>query len=416
MALLYWIAGYQYEAKPDVLELLRNFFMVAGPAMLVIYFTDVIRQLHFGMNCYVGACVCEILSFFYTIFWAWYLGIYLQYDFWGILGAFAISQFSGYLGYFVSFLFNKAFYDIPIFFNTKKALKKQNSKKGSDLNISKLSQSNWQEDLEKLGKFDNLKYYLCFELEFSVMMLLESSWIRLDTIIASMVLDTSWLAALTAFFNFISMMDCFSYGFGFATTSMMTKYLVNGQVRRAKVTALWSMIIVLVLAVIMSSVMACYTLEMANVFLKTEGKQDINTDARDKLQKLFEIFPFILPAELVLGEMVAYVRAIGQAKIFIITQILGLYLVHFFVMWMLLSNTDLQGVGIAINLGITYGVMAIVTTVVCSLTDWRKVSATLRKDFLDKSAMPQDSSPPKALDETVIIEMCETRDPDTVDK
>jgi Na+-driven multidrug efflux pump len=158
-----------------------------------------------------------------------------------------------------------------------------------------------------------------------------------------MVLDTAWLAALTAFFNFIAMMDCFSYGFGFATTSMMTKYLVNGQVHRAKVVAAWSMAIVILLAIVISVVISFFPEEMANIFLKTDGAKSVSTDARDKLKTLFEIFPWILPVEIVLGEMVAYVRALGQAKIFIITQVLVLYLIHFLVMWLLLWNTDLQG-------------------------------------------------------------------------
>jgi hypothetical protein len=125
VALLYWVAGYQYENKPEVLEKFRNFLLVAAPAMLVIYFTDVIRQLHFGMNCYVGACVCESLCFMYVIFWGWFLGLYMGYGMWGILSAFAISEISGYAGYLINFLFNKDFYDIPIFFNKKKALKKR---------------------------------------------------------------------------------------------------------------------------------------------------------------------------------------------------------------------------------------------------------------------------------------------------
>jgi hypothetical protein len=99
--------------------------LVAAPAMLVIYFTDVIRQLHFGMNCYVGAFVCESLCFLYVIFWGWFLGLYMGYGMWGILSAFAISELSGYMGYLINFLFNKDFYDIPIFFNKKKALKKR---------------------------------------------------------------------------------------------------------------------------------------------------------------------------------------------------------------------------------------------------------------------------------------------------
>lgn len=161
---------------------------------------------------------------------------------------------------------------------------------------------------------------------------------------------------------------------------------------------------------------------MANVFLKTDGAKSVSTDARDKLKTLFEIFPWILPVELVLGEMVSYVRALGQAKIFIITQVGVLYFIHFLVMWLLLWNTDLQGKGIAINLGITYAVMVLVTLLVCYLTDWRKVSVTLRKDFLEKSAMPPTGKDKAEGEEGDInVEMCdldlggksETEDRDT---
>jgi hypothetical protein len=77
------------------------------------------------------------------------------------------------------------------------------------------------------------------------------------------------------------------------------------------------------------------------LFPRRDGEY-IPKDRRGK-KCLFEIFPWILPVEIVLGEMVAYVRALGQAKIFIITQVLVLYLIHFLVMWLLLWNTDLQG-------------------------------------------------------------------------
>lgn len=98
------------------------------------------------------------------------------------------------------------------------------------------------------------------------MFVLEQGWIRLDTILASMVLDTSWIAALTAFFNFVSMLDCFSFGYGFATVSMMTKYLVAGQVKKAKVVAFWSMFFIIIIAASMSISIACYSKELAGTF------------------------------------------------------------------------------------------------------------------------------------------------------
>ena len=98
------------------------------------------------------------------------------------------------------------------------------------------------------------------------MFILEQGWIRLDTIFASMRLDPSWIAALSQFFILISMLDCFSFGYGFATTSMMTKYLVAGQIKKTKVVAIWSMILIIIVSAVMSSVIACYPDEMANMF------------------------------------------------------------------------------------------------------------------------------------------------------
>jgi len=98
------------------------------------------------------------------------------------------------------------------------------------------------------------------------MFILEQGWVRLDTIFASMHLSSSWIAALSQFFILISMLDCFSFGYGFATTSMMTKYLVAGQIKKTKIVAMWSMILIIIVSGIMSSVIACYPDEMANLF------------------------------------------------------------------------------------------------------------------------------------------------------
>jgi len=103
-----------------------------------------------------------------------------------------------------------------------------------------------------------------------------------------------------------------------------------------------------------------------------------------KLSELFRILPFVLPIEFVLGEFVAYVRAIGNQKKFIMFQVICLYGIHFAMFFILLYFTTLEGRGIVINLAITYACMCIFTGIITFTTDWKIVSHELRKDFLQK--------------------------------
>ena len=83
-----------------------------------------------------------------------------------------------------------------------------------------------------------------------------------------------------------------------------------------------------------------------------------------KLSELFKILPYVIPLEFILGEFVAYVRAIGNQKKFIMFQVITLYGIHFLMFYILLYFTELEGRGIVINLAITYAVMCIFTAII----------------------------------------------------
>lgn len=110
----------------------------------------------------------------------------------------------------------------------------------------------------------------------------------------------------------------------------------------------------------------------------------MTNETLEKLSQLFKILPYVIPVEFVLGEFVAYVRAIGNQKKFIMFQVITLYGIHFTMFYILLYFTELKGRGIVINLAITYAVMCIFTAIISFTTDWKIVSHNLRKDFLSK--------------------------------
>lgn len=90
-----------------------------------------------------------------------------------------------------------------------------------------------------------------------------------------MKFDVTWIAAYAAFFNFVQMLDSFSFGYGFATTSMMSKYLVNGQIRRSKIAAIWSMIVTCILATIFSLCIYFNPENLAKLFLAVENNKPV---------------------------------------------------------------------------------------------------------------------------------------------
>ena len=89
-------------------------------------------------------------------------------------------------------------------------------------------------DNQAVSKFDSLKYFLIHELQFCAMFTLEQGWIRSDNIFGSMVMETSAISALGQLYTVISMVDCFCFGYGFATASMMTDNISKGKIKRTK--------------------------------------------------------------------------------------------------------------------------------------------------------------------------------------
>jgi len=95
-------------------------------------------------------------------------------------------------------------------------------------------------------------------------------------------------------------------------------------------------------------------------------------EAHDKLLKLFAVYIWVLPVELVLGAFVAYIRALQQQRVFIYCQIIVFYGFHTVALYFFLWWTSYDGVGLVFNLGLTYTVMIICTAVITLNVDWMK--------------------------------------------
>lgn len=231
---------FQYSSQPKVLDKVQFFLVMVVPVMIFQFLMDIFRELHLGVGCYISAFVCELGNSIVTVGLCYTLGFLMDLGFTGILCGSAIGQFIGYILYLGNFNFSPSFRKYH-----------QQSKKVPDEVENELSIFQITEQVD-LNEYDKISVYLKYCLSFSLIYFLENSWFRIDTIYASFIYDAQNVAALTAFFNVCVMFDCFSFGFGFATSAAMSEFLVKGQVRKAKVCAVTACICSIVIGLLIS--------------------------------------------------------------------------------------------------------------------------------------------------------------------
>jgi hypothetical protein len=102
------------------------FFVLSTPGMIIIFYVDILRQMHLGMNNYISAGICEIFNFMWSVLACWLFGFKFEWGFHGLLMAIPVGQGLGFVGYFLNFVFNPNFKQIPKIFSCEdlKCLKK----------------------------------------------------------------------------------------------------------------------------------------------------------------------------------------------------------------------------------------------------------------------------------------------------
>ena len=92
------------------------FFLISTPGVVIIFFVDIVRQLHLGMDNYISAGVCEIFNFIWTVVACVVFGFKLGWGFEGVLWGIPVGQGLGFVGYLLNFRFNKNFKKLPAIF------------------------------------------------------------------------------------------------------------------------------------------------------------------------------------------------------------------------------------------------------------------------------------------------------------
>ena len=112
-----------------------------------------------------------------------------------------------------------------------------------------------------------------------------------------------------------------------------------------------------------------------------EDKRQLAIDSNKILKELLHIYIFVIPVEIVLGAFVAFIRALGQQNTFIYCQLIVFYGFHMVAMYFFLYYTDLGPKAIIINLGLTYSVMIVCTSIITIMVNWKRHSINIRREM-----------------------------------
>ena len=279
--ILYWLIEFQYSDKPELLYYIRQFFISVIPTIVFLFNIDILRQLNLGMSNYLTSFICEVLNTISSILMPYILTFWFDFGFYGIIFGTALGQLGGYLAQVISILLVPHMKDFrAALFNSSKGQKKLLTTAEKITVID--------EDSESISIFDDTCFYLKFSLAFSLNFFLENCWLRYDTVVASLFLNVKDVASLVAFYNVANMFDCFSYGFGFATSSKLSKHFMDGQIHKAKCVSCIALITSILLGLLFGAPFTLFSRKIASCFISSGESIDI-------LEVLLEKYILILP-------------------------------------------------------------------------------------------------------------------------
>ena len=127
--------------------------------MVIIFFSDVIRQFHFSFNCYISACVIELCNFGLTALSCYFFSTVLNWGYIGILIAFLESQTLVLCAYILNYTLNPNFQvDGKRFVRIcakPKSIEAEESNNNENIEQNLNDESNMDEVEEKFDKFSN---------------------------------------------------------------------------------------------------------------------------------------------------------------------------------------------------------------------------------------------------------------------
>lgn len=409
---LYYLFENMYAHNVALRDYSQIFLIISFFALGTVYNIDVYRQTFIGMQVFVATFQLEVLTVTAGAAIAWYCCFTLEFEFYGLAVGCILGQIIGLAGYAVYFNYSKDFEKLhkkvsehkqlekqklepiynPFDNNNENALRVENKPLLGD-QIPKRSVLNSQVENEEPPMIlnssgDKLKSaeendkglhtwsgLLTFESTYFIIMFLELFWVRFDTILASFYFSQTDIAVQSALMNSVMIMDCFSYGFAIATSSGISRYIVQGKVRLSIKFSLAATIVSVTFGLLFASSLYIYSDALSKLLINDPKVQL-------KLAYMQRFYCGLIPIQLCQGVMYAVIRSIKKQHLMIYCQVVANYCVHFSVyfMQMFYTDTDHNEI-ITYSVGSTYLVMNVCGIVIAVSTNWPKIAREIQSEM-----------------------------------
>ena len=398
MFIIYLQTDIMYPHNKEIAKDLKTFIFYAAPGIISMFLVDIFRNLTLGLGLYISAFVCELVTLFSVLFFVYLLGFMNKSGYTGIIIGVMIGLFLGYISFIVNYMINKGFMVIPSLQNILPFFRK-NSKK-SNTSTDQIKQNEKEEEKENdLSGYNDLGTYLKFIFQFAQIFLIENGWLRLDLIIGSWILDKYWCAALSPFYNVVTMFDCFSFGYGYAVLSRMTKLLIRGQVKKAKTVAMLSIAGNLLVSVTQSILIYSFRRNISRTFINPDDDAaDYDEVSKNSMSMTFDhqteqftYYPLTIPFQLMWGVQTALIRSLNSQSIVIYAQIICQYIFHVGCLYYFFYFTELKGLGQIACLFLTYIILVTCMLIVIFSMNWNEIVTKMRNDILHQKQIEYES-------------------------
>lgn len=148
--------------------------------------------------------------------------------------------------------------------------------------------------------------------------------------------------------------------------------MAKRKVRQAKYVSALSMVTIISVGLIFSVLIHSYSEYISSVLIKDIGTQKL-------LKNLLELYPFILPFQLLQGGFYGLLRATGKQNYILLAQVISNFIIHYIFLIFLTNTMPLVNNAFLVTFGITYLAMDIYLFIVLLKIDWNQASEDMIK-------------------------------------
>ena len=398
---IYAFLGNLYKTKPDLKDCTRFALVFTFFEFGAAYYCDAFRQLFQSREFYYLSFWIQFVGMIFTFGCSYIMIEDLHLDFLGVNLGPVTSQLLNlmiYLAAWVYFPQWKDYWESIKSYQLKKKKRRERKKREKqkinpvivsiidsknttemNSNISILD-NNINEEIkprrkstgvssnteEKVVKIDNLSGFLKFNFMYASSYFLDGFWTLLDTLLATYFFDDSVVSAQASFIFVIwTQVVEFSYGYTNVLCTKISQMMMQGDWRKAKKLTITYSLQILALTSFLSFLLYYFEEKLCHLVMKDPVTLAI-------LRQFTRFYTIVLPFDFLAELTFSVCRSINKQTQFFYSQIFCNYILHFFILFLLIKYTEIGGISIWISYFICRVVLTIIGYSFIFSSDWEK--------------------------------------------